>query len=160
MESKGIDINPNTVLAAGGVVVAYFGVIKPTLEKLGILDNADVIDNKAAETTQVAWKPTFWQQAPTNALILTHEAVKDYISIISDSFGVFSDNYNAVFGVFSNLKTKSQVSYLAYKFQQSEKVGLYQFLGNGGGLLPWDGLSSAHLATINKFVSSLPNYKP
>lgn len=159
MANKSIDINPTTAAYVIGGVVAYFGVAKPLLEKLGVLDNADVKANKAAEVNEDAWKPTFWQQGPAGTMIITKAAIDEFLPNLNDAFGVLWDNYDTVFGVFSKLKTKSQISYLADMYQQRYKKGLYQHLQTGGGLLPWDGLSSAHLATINKFVSQLPKYK-
>lgn len=159
MAESNSGINPQYVLYIGGGLLAYFGVIKPTLETLGIIDNADVKANKLAEVNENAWKPTFWQQAPSGALLITDAAVTNFTKLIGDAFGVLWDNYDTVMGVFQQMKTKSQVSYFADRFQELKGKGLYQFISGGnGGIFPWDGLSSKHLAAINAYVSSLPNY--
>src|SRR4051812_18430726 len=128
MANDKININPTIVAYVVGGGIAYFGVIQPVLEKLGIVDSADAKMNREAEIKESAWSPTFWQQGPAGTLIINDATVKNFISNISDAFGVLWDNYDTIMGVFQQLGTKSQVSYLCDRFYQATGKGLYQFL--------------------------------
>jgi hypothetical protein len=57
---------------------------------------------------------------------------------------------------FSQVKTKAAVSFLADVFQQRYKQDLLTFLTNGGGILPWDGLSDNQLRTLLTYTNRLP----
>jgi hypothetical protein len=56
---------------------------------------------------------------------------------------------------FKKLQYKTQVSYLADKWQQQKGSDFLSFLGNGGGILPWDGLSTEHLSALINYVNTL-----
>ena len=56
------------------------------------------------------------------------------------------------------MKTKANVSYLADIFSQAYNEDLLTFLTDGGGILPWDGLSETHLKTITDLVAALPSH--
>jgi hypothetical protein len=140
---------------AGGAAV-YFLVIQPAMQKLGILDSAEDIKVKnEKQKIGGAFDPNMWQ---TKSIVppLPKNTVDNYIDTITGSFGIFADNYAAILGVFKQLRSKVQVSYLSYVFLQNEGVELLEFLGTGGGLLPWDGLSDDHLAAIVDYANSLP----
>ena len=159
MAKKGLDINPNTVIIAG---TAIFGILvaRRLLIKLGILEGrgGSQVQRELADPAS-PWKPTFYKRAPAGSLILTSSVANEYARRIHDAFTVFQDDFNAIQSVFSRLQTKSQVSYLADVFNQKYKEDLLSFLGDGGGILPWDGLSDTNLAKITDLVNRLPQYK-
>lgn len=159
MAKKGIDINPNTVLIAG---TAIFGilVVRRVLIKFGVLEGRGGTQvQKELTNPNSPWKPAFWKSAPAGSLILTRAQAEGYASTIHGAFTVFQDDYNAIQSVFSQLKTKSQVSFLADVFIQKYNEDLLSFLGDGGGILPWDGLSDTNLAKITDLVNRLPQYR-
>jgi len=138
-----------------GAGIAYFLIARPILMKLGILksDKQISIENETLKINS-AFNPNYWKQF-NGSKIITDKAVNDIIYIIQDSFGVLSDNYDAILAQFKKLTYKTQVSYLADKWQQKKNTDFLSFLGNGGGFLPWDGLSNDHLAAIISYVNSL-----
>lgn len=107
------------------------------------------------------WKPNYWRYANTKTavLLLTNAAALDYAKKIQNAFAVLQDNFNEIMGVFSQLRTKTQVSFLADIFQQKYNQDLLTFLRDAGGLLPWDGLSDDHLKIITDLVAAMPDYK-
>ena len=82
----------------------------------------------------------------------------NYCQQIYDALGYVTDDEAAVTSVFRQLKTKSQVSFMADQFQQKYKTDLLQFLKNGKGVLPQAGLNNDELSTIINIVNRLPKY--
>lgn len=160
MAKKGVDINLNTVLIAGAAVFGIV-VIRRIMIKLGVLEGkgGQAVQNELANPNS-PWKPTFYRSAPrgTTILLITNATANAYAKTIHDAFTLTQDDFNAIQSVFSKLKTKSQVSYLAEVFSNRYNEDLLAFLGDGGGILPWDGLSDKNLATITDLVKSLPQY--
>lgn len=153
------DARTGVTIALG---IAGIIALKKILEKLSILDGPGAGAVKDELTNPHSpWKPTFLTAIPpgTEYLVLTDAFADKYTKIIHDAFTVFQDNYNEILGVFSSLRSQSQVSYLAKKFQERYKMDLLTFLTDGGGILPWDGLSDKHLLTLTEMVKNLPKYK-
>ena len=156
-------IDPNILLIAGGGIVGLI-LIKQLMVKFGLA--AGPGEKKFRNNIQdpgSPWKPNYFQtQAATRAnCLLINPALADYYaSQIYTAFGVFQDDYNKVLSVFESLKTKCQVSFLAYRFQIKYGQSLSSYLIDGGGLLPWDGLSDEHLNELANLVNRLPSYRP
>lgn len=138
-----------------GAGLAYFLIARPILMKFGILksDKQISIQNETLKINS-PWNPNYWKQY-SNSKVITDAAVNDIINFIADSFGVLWDNYDGILAQFKKLSNKTQVSYLADKWQQKKGTDLLSFLGNGGGFLPWDGLSTDHLAALISYVNNL-----
>lgn len=145
-------------LILGGVLA--FDVIKRILEALGLWDSKDTkeLDDVSSDPSS-AWNPNFWKQKPSNVAwtyaITTTQALQ-YAKEIYDSFGAFDDCEECAKGVFRQLRTKANVSFLADNFQQKYGKDLLDFLR--GGLWPKDRLSDADVAEINRYIQQLPNY--
>lgn len=103
------------------------------------------------------WKPTYWQQYTTYSYAITESTARTYAEKIHNAFTVFQDDFNVIWSVFSSLRTKANVSFLAWVFQKQYSEDLLSFLTDGGGILPWDGLSDTHLNTIINYVNNLPS---
>ncbi len=148
------------LLASGAIAIGYFGIAKPILNKLGITKSSEDRAIEAAAFKDV-WNENFWKTGGAGTMLITDAAVKNMVQKIYDYPGWFSDDYLAVKTVIFSLKTQSQVSYLAYKFNQLKGKNLYEYLRNGIGFGAWpgEGLSDAHLTELNKYVLSLPKYK-
>ena len=152
-------ININTVLIAG---TAIFGlvVVRGILVRFGVLQGRGGATVQREQTNPNSpWKPTFWKSAPAGAALIKSATANQYAATIHNAFSLFQDDFNAIFSVFSQLRTKSQVSFLADIFQQKYGEDLLSFLGDGGGIMPWDGLNDQNLAKITELVSRLPQYK-
>ncbi len=157
------EIKRSDVITGGLVVAGLFGfkIIQNLLEAVGIFAGAG--NNQASQqqsNPNSPWKPAFYQSSPSGALLITESRVQEFIQTIHDAFTVINDDFNAIMSVFTQLKTQSQVSYLSYKFTEKYSEDLLSFLRDGGGVLPWDGLSSAHMKIITDLVNNLPKYQP
>lgn len=156
--AKRFEIRPTDVLIIGGGLVA-FTAIKKVLVTLGIAGGPGgkaVIDE--IKNPNSVWKPAFWKTSPPGSWLITVGQAAAYSKTIHGAFGIFQDDFNAIFSVFSRLRTKSQVSFLCDQFSQIYGEDLLTFLTDGGGILPWDGLSDTHLKSITDMVDHLPQY--
>jgi hypothetical protein len=153
--AKGIKISTTDVLLIGGGLLA-FTAIKRLLIAGGLA---------AGPGTQAAsqnitdpgsyWKPQYYKRV--GGRFLTRSVTESYARQIHNAFGIFQDDFNSVMAAFSKMPTKTAVSFLADVFQQIYKEDLLTFLTNGGGILPWDGLSDAQLKQLIAFTNKLPN---
>lgn len=148
------------LIIVGGVL--GFNVVSRILETLGLKDTKATADlNKAAEmeNSKNPWSPAFWKAGPPGTLLMTYASARDKAIIIKHAFGLIDDNEEAVFNIFRQLKTQSQLSFLADIFQQGYKQDLFTFLRGGSW---WqvgaDRLSDAELARLNQMVFKLPKY--
>jgi hypothetical protein len=144
-----------------GLVVIYFGytkVIKPILEGVGLQKSSEEIEiEKQTSNPSSPWNPNYWRKG--GATIITNSKVQQFVNTIWNAPGYFSDDFDAVLGVFKQLKTKSQVSYLAHKFNEMKGKDLLSWL-QGGGALSWpaDRFSSEQVNQLIKYVNGLKNY--
>lgn len=138
-----------------GAIALYAFVLKPILNKFGITESAADKANKDAGLTQSAWNANFWSKFGSPPI--DNRTAESVCDSIYSAFGIFQDDYDTVLGVLRSLDTKAQVSYVTWYFNKEYNADLYAFLNSGGGVLPWDGLSTTHLTEINKYVSSLPD---
>lgn len=158
--SNGNNITGKDLLYIGGGLVAFFAV-KKVLVKLGIATGEgeqSAINNIINPYSP--WKPAYWQEArkKNTVALLTRSGAENYAKIIHNAFGLFQDDFNAILSVFSALKAKTQVSFLAQVFSEKYNEDLLSFLTDGGGILPWDGLSDSQLKQLTDLVSRLKNY--
>lgn len=152
----------NLILKAGLFVAGYFVIIRPILEKTGLVksEKAILVDNEKTKTVSSSggpspFDPNYWTNV-NGAYLLKSNFVDQAIYNIKDAFGIVSDNYSTILNIFKQLQHKTQVSYLADKFQQNTGFDLLEYLSNGGGLFPWDGLSNEHLSELIKYANNLP----
>jgi hypothetical protein len=144
-----------------GLVVIYFGytkVIKPILEGVGLQKSSEEIEiEKQTSNPASAWNPNYWRKG--GATIITNSKVQQFVNTIWNAPGYISDDFDAVLGVFKQLKTKSQVSYLAHKFNEMKGKDLLNWL-QGGGALSWpaDRFSAEQVNQLIKYVNGLKNY--
>ena len=148
----------NQNLIIGGVIL-YFGytkVFKPLFESLG-LSKSEEETNVEKETTKVnsPFDPNFWKTIP-NATIIRNADVEKYVNTIWNAPGYFFDDFDAVLGVFKSLKTQTQVSYLAYKFNQLKQKDLLNWLLGGGALsYPADRFSATQVNQLITYAKGL-----
>ena len=144
-----------------GLVVIYFGytkVIKPLLEGVGLSKSeAEIEIEQQTSNPSSPWNPNYCRKG--GATIITNSQVQKFIDTIWNAPGYTFDDFDAVLGVFKQLKTKSQVSYLADKFNQAKGKDLLNWL-QGGGALSWpaDRFSADQVNQLIKYVNGLKNY--
>jgi hypothetical protein len=153
----------NTILylGAGALLLGYFGFFKPILNALNITQSAasqEAANNiKTAETgasNTNPFNPNYWKK--NGAKILTQATIDNYCAKIYNAMGNFGDDEEVIYGVFKALSYKTQVSYLAYKFNLKYKVDLFEFLKRGKN--NWNyasGLNDTELNNIIKIVNGL-----
>lgn len=150
-----IKISTTDVLLIGGGLLA-FTAIKRLLIAGGLAAGPGT---KAAsdEITDPRsyWKPSYYKR--TGGLLVRRADAERYARQIHSAFGIFQDDFNAVLAAFNRMPSKAAVSFLADVFQQLYKEDLLTFLTNGGGILPWDGLSDNQLKQLLAFTNKLPN---
>jgi len=150
-----IKISTTDVLLIGGGLLA-FTAVKKILIAAGIA---------AGQGTQAAsqlitdpnsyFKPSYYKR--TGGSLIRRADAERYARQIHSAFGIFQDDFNAIVAVFSRMPSKSAISFLADVFSQIYKEDLLTFLTNGGGLLPWDGLSDNQLKQLLALTNKLPN---
>jgi hypothetical protein len=146
------------LLYGGGLLIVYFGILRPLLEKLGIArSQADqqVINQQNLPNNKNPFSPVYWKTIP-GAKLITKNSTISLAKRIYEAMGFFSDDEPAVYSVFSQLKYKTQVSWLSDIFQQNYKMDLLDFLKRGKGQLPQAGLNSDELQQILNIVNALP----
>jgi hypothetical protein len=150
--------NSKILLYGGGLLIVYFGILRPLLEKLGLATSKaeqQVINQQNLPNNKNPFSPIYWKTIP-NAKLITRNATNSLCKRIYDAMGYFSDDEPAVFSVFSQLKYKTQISWLADVFQQNYKMDLLDFLKRGKGQLPQAGLNDTELQQILNIVNALP----
>lgn len=153
--AKGIKISTTDVLLIGGGLLA-FTAIKRLLIAGGLAAGPGTQAASQNITDPASyWKPSYYKR--TGGLLIRREAAERYAAQIHNAFGLFQDDFNAVMAAFSKMPTKAAISFLADVFQQKYNEDLLTFLTNGGGLLPWDGLSDAQLKQLIAYTNKLPN---
>lgn len=160
MAKKGIDINPNTVIVAG---TAVFGLIlaRQILISFGLLGGAGSKKVKDELTNpESPWKPTFWKNRTVPAILIRRAEAESYAKKIYDALNWYADDTAAVNGVFTALKTQSQVSFLADVFFQLYNQDLLTYLQEGSDTFPWNGLADDELLKLTNLVDRLPKYMP
>ena len=149
----------------GVIIGAYFLILKPILEKLGIQKTVEeektiVETKKAATTLESPFSPRYWKSFK-KPFILTNAAAESFVKKLYDSVSgsLFGDDLNTIYGVFRQLKYKTQVSYLAQYFFNKYKVDLVETLKNGtkySNLINFRaGLNDEEMQTIYDIVKNL-----
>lgn len=154
--SKG---NQDLIKYGALIAVAYFGIIKPILQAVGLKDTAEEKKNKqiletvdfGSNNVNNPFSPIFAEKAPKGALLISSATGAEYSKILKNAPGVFNDDETAVYGVFNKLKTQSQVSNLAYWFNKYYHQDMFTFLK--------DFLNDSELGQVAKIVTSKPKYK-
>lgn len=147
------------VVGVGVLMLTSFDAIKKIFENFGFWKSQNTKDlENEGENPNSFWNPGFWKVGPAGTLLMTDAGVTQFIKDLKNCFGTFSDNEAKALGLFKTLKTQSQLSYLAEKFQEKEKAELLNWLWKDNW--PDDRLSADELAEINTYMHRLPKYRP
>lgn len=150
-----------TKIAIGAGV--YLLIVRPLLQKIGIVKTEEekLVEQQNELPNNVnPFSPVFYKTGGAGTKILRISAADNYARTIYDAMGMITDDEAAVFGIFRQLKTQSQVSFLSERFSQKYNVGLLDFLQRGKNQYnPASGLNASEMNTIFSIVNRLPKYK-
>lgn len=147
----GLAILPKVAVWGVGIGAVYFLVLRPILQKVGVIKTSEEKKTEVAvQTNQTSllspFSPRYWREIK-NAVILKQASSTAMAKIIYDAIGSIYDNETEVYGVFRQLKSKTQVSYLADVFYQKYKVDMYNYLSRN--------LNATEIGIVNGIVSGL-----
>ena len=128
-----------TLIVVGGAIVvgiAYFGIIKPVFEFVGIKDSRlDKENKKTIEDglKQPYWNPNYWRNSPNR---LNYPESK-YSSLAQQLYGATRGGFlgwgteeETVYGIFRQLSSVYDISKIADVYQISQGEDLYQMLND------------------------------
>jgi len=134
------------------------------LEWFNLKDTKEEKENKAKIKTQVneeevkgngsAWSPNFWRAAPSGSKLFTVAVGNDIAEQFWDSVGYIWDTPSKGAGAVRRCSTKSQLSWVADRFNIEYGLDLLQWLQN-----KYDtGEQLEILADILRYADGLPKY--
>lgn len=150
---KSNQIDPNTIIKAGVTLAGIFIVYK-VLQKIGVIPTAE--SNQAEQNLQQLMAADYWDYnnffaaAPANHLLLTQAGAEAYVNDLWDATGYFNDDEEQIYGVFRQMKTKSQVASLAKRFNELKSFDLYNYLENY--------LDESELLKVKAIIDQKPMY--
>lgn len=158
MASKQDNDTLKLLLLAGGGAVVFFSIKKGftgLLELFGLKNDKDdkTVEQEVANTKS-PWSPTYWSNEK-NAKLYTVAYTQYLCKQIYNSVGWFKDDWSIAFGAIKSCKYKTQISWLAYQFQQLYNADLLSWLPGGGGW-PNDRFSNEDVAQAVNYVKGLP----
>lgn len=148
------------ILGAGLLAVAYFGIIRPITNTVGLTTSAkEKALQEVAETASKnqGWNPSFYKTylATHSGLIKTDAAITAIAKQINGAFGFFNDNVNTIYAAFRQLNSQVDLSWLCAKYSALYKQDLLTRLK-----APWyylkDGLTPGEFNEVSKIVNALP----
>lgn len=152
----------NLILGGAVLAVAYFAILKPVTDKLGLTqtqkDKAEAELNEEASNNS-GWNPNFWkdyQKRTSQIVMLKRDAATTAIAKkIYDAWGLFSDNDQAINSAIRQLRSQVQLSQVVAKYAELYNQDLLTRLK-----APWwylkDGLTTEQFAAVSRIVTALP----
>ncbi len=102
-----------------------------------------------------AFNMYYWQslmnKLKKSYYLLKQKEAEAFVKKISDAWGVFNDDEDAIYGVFRALKDQVQVSQVSYWYYQKTKINLIDELRSR--------LGKEEIAEIVKIAGKLPPYR-
>lgn len=147
-------IETKDILMIGAGVIG-FTILNKILQTFGIWKSPETkaLDNIVNDSGSF-WNPNYYKQFSSYSYAITTDQAAQYAKQIYDSFGMFNDCEECVKGVFRQLRTKANVSFLSEIFYRLYGQDLITWLR--GGIWPQDRLSDSDVNEINNFLSKLP----
>ena len=154
--------NHDKLLTNIALIVAGYIIVKPMLENIGLLKNAQQKTDEALVTNVSSgnyWSPNFYSQynQPSEKVkkLITQAGATKVAKMINDAWGIINDNEQQIYAAFRMLKNKLQVSQVVEKYALLYKQDLLTRLKT-----PWyyaaDGLDDKEFAEVAKIVNALP----
>lgn len=151
----------NLVIGLGFLIIAYFGIIKPVTDKLGLTksdtDKAEA-ELKAIANSVNGWDPNYYKTLRNISILLPTDASATVLANqIYKAWGIINDNEQAIYAVFRQIRSQAHLSFLCEKYNKLYKQDLLTRLKT-----PWhyaaDGLDEIEFLEVAKIVAKLPNY--
>ena len=150
---KNSSIDPNVVIKYG-VTLAGLYIVYKLAQKVGIIPSqeskAETQNLQALENASVWDYNKFLSSLPGGALLLTQAGAAAYVNDLWNATGYFNDDEEAIYGVFRAMRTQSQISALAKRFNQLKNQDLYSYLRNY--------LNDNEMLTVKKIIDQKPKY--
>ena len=137
--------------------------LKGITNALGITDDPATAANKTAvanakqqaASVNSAWSPQYYKNAPDGAALMTQASADSLASQIWNSTGIFSTDIEQVYGAIKQLSAKSQVSFLADRFNALYNQDLLSWITLQYTKM---GVPDPVLSQILDYVNGLSNY--
>ncbi len=131
-EEVGKDVIGKVAIGATVVGAAYFLVLKPVLQKVGLMDTKED-KTRSTQSTQFStgiespFSPQYYKNK-VGAKLITKAEAQRLAKIIYEADGYFNDNEGAVYSALRQLQYRTQLSWLADVFAQQYQKDLYTYL--------------------------------
>lgn len=143
-----------------GGLKSFFGSIT---DGLGLTDSPERAQQKQAvanaETASASvgspWSPQFYKNAPSGASLMTQASADALAGQIWDSVGIFSTDIQEAYAAIKQLHAKSQISFLADRFNTLYNKDLFSWLTLQYTKM---GTPDPVLSQIINYVNGLSNY--
>ncbi len=151
--------NHDTLITNLVLIGAGYFLVKPMLEKVGLLNSAAAKEDIALVqkiSADDCWNPNFYANYKTGMRkLITSASATAFAKQIHDAWGIVNDNEQKIYAAFRMLKNKLQVSQVVEKYSQLYKQDLLTRLRT-----PWfyaaDGLDEKEFLEVIKIVNALP----
>lgn len=119
------------------VIAAYFMVIRPILRRVGVIETSedkkrDKDKEQLGTKPDSPFSPSYWKTIE-KPLLTTKALAEKLADQIDNAIGNFYDDENEVYGALRQLKSKTQLSWLADIFFQRHGMDLFQLLNRNLG---------------------------
>lgn len=165
----------------GGIIIAYFGVIRPVMKKIGIVKSEDT--KKVEQFEQLPaeenpfnsnyfdiWSKYYFKYKPESEWTFYKHLNTKYstgitkklfmLQAMDNAFGYFYDDEDYIYSFFDVMWDKLSVAYFAKFVKERTGKELLYYLKTGKNLLPANGLNDSELLVVINKVKSLPKYLP
>lgn len=150
----------NDILIIGVVGgIAYFGIVKPILNSLDVGNTQGQQDYDTQMALPDTKNPFSANYTVTGSASMTNDQFATLADQLYGDLGYLWIAEPDILNIFSQMKSKTDVSELAYQLQQQNSVDLLPFLKKGRSFTPFDnGISKDALSTIIHEVNALPDH--
>ena len=151
------ELNDILIIAVVGGI-AYFGIVKPILNSLDVGNTQGQQDYDAQMALPNNQNPFSANYSVTGTATMTNDQYAALADQLYGDLGYLWIGEPDILNIFSQMKSKTDVSELAYQLRQQNSVDLLPFLKKGRSFTPFDnGISKDALSTIIHEVNALPS---
>jgi len=157
--------NTKLYLYGGVALLAYIGVIRPILKKLGIATGQETTNVNNAQTLPAEtnpFKPDYYKiqhkKLGIPVKLKTQSGLKQLFDKLKNGFGYIYDDEDAIKSVFVILANKMQVSQLSEYVQNATGTDIITFMKRGKGVSAGAGLNDTEINAIIEIVNKKPVY--
>ena len=172
-----MDKQTQNILVIGGIGIALLYIMRSGVNDLftSLTDRLNLTESPTEKQSATQYSttpasnpfnPNYWRELqksayPKKVFFVTANDANRIIMDLYDSVHVYlpiAPDADRILGIFSRLKYKSQISFIADKFQQKYNRDLLTFLDNGSPFFVGNtGLSDQSMRKLLTYVNSLPS---